>query len=354
MPSLERESPHQDCVYVRQKGEDGNYFPAGSIFTSPGLEKGITTVFIPKGISLTITTANYVDGCADTATLRVTTAAGSFPLCFVPLGGTISGLGLTLAGPQEIKLDVTEACEAYVLGSVSPATYKYKMPLSKKESPDSHEVSAEEQTKKRKLSNGDLSNETPLIFNEDFPVKEQVTLQNDFSQDSQNEGDKIPLSKRQRKKLAKKKAKELADAVAILNKHESKVESSDVNKCETKKTVPLTKERRLPSGVVVKDIIVGTGAPVKLGRKVSILYEGAFPSGQVFDKNKNRNNPLTFRQATGEVIKGLEKGIEGMKVGGEREITIPPEQGYGKKGSGNVVPPNSTLVFSVQLVAIGS
>ncbi len=83
------------------------------------------------------------------------------------------------------------------------------------------------------------------------------------------------------------------------------------------------------------------------------MYEAAFPNGKVFDKSKNRNNPFTFRQGTGEVIKGLEKGLEGMKVGGEREITIPPEQGYGKAGSGKVVPPNSTLVFSVQLVGLG-
>jgi peptidylprolyl isomerase/FKBP-type peptidyl-prolyl cis-trans isomerase FkpA len=67
----------------------------------------------------------------------------------------------------------------------------------------------------------------------------------------------------------------------------------------------------------------------------------------------NKKNPLQFRLGTRQVVRGLEKGLEGMRVGGEREITIPPELGYGKNGSGNVIPPNATLVFSVQLLGVG-
>jgi FKBP-type peptidyl-prolyl cis-trans isomerase len=207
--------------------------------------------------------------------------------------------------------------------------------------------------KERRLSNADSLNESPSTN-----VKKGD--ENASSRKEQEEGEPTQqtLSKRQRKKLAKKKAKELAEAVALLNKHEALGDSNKKKKKkeeegETEKVTSVTKDRRLPSGVYVKDIIVGNGAPVKLGRKVSILYEAAFLNGKVFDKSKNRNNPFAFRQGTGEVIKGLEKGLEGMKVGGEREITIPPEQGYGKAGSGKVVPPNSTLVFSVQLVGLG-
>ena len=212
-------------------------------------------------------------------------------------------------------------------------------------------------SKKRKMSESESQQEIRPIVNEEESNKVAKGLEVTASHSSHNEEDQdsSQLSKKQRRKLAKQKAKELAEAVALLNKHEFKGNKPlEENKTVTKK-VPLllTKERRLPSGVLVKDLIIGMGPTVQLGRNVSILYEGAFPTGKVFDKNKNRNKPLTFRLGTGEVIRGLEKGLEGMKVGGEREITIPPELGYGKKGSSNVVPPNSTLVFSVQLVGLG-
>mmetsp|Transcript_2780 Transcript_2780/g.4314 ORF Transcript_2780/g.4314 Transcript_2780/m.4314 type:complete len:504 (+) Transcript_2780:62-1573(+) len=173
------------------------------------------------------------------------------------------------------------------------------------------------------------------------------------------------LSKKQRKKLAKQKSKELAEALAIQNKHNQAMNTSKSKLASDppgtrsgnkdavgSKAVPLTKERRLKSGVVVKDILIGTGTSLKPGRKVSICYEGRFADGskKVFDKNMNKKKPLTFRQGTGAVIAGLDQGVEGMRVGGEREITIPPELGYGKKGSGNVIPPDATLHFSVQVV----
>ena len=97
------------------------------------------------------------------------------------------------------------------------------------------------------------------------------------------------------------------------------------------KNVSLTKEHWLPSHVLVRDVITGMGPTVKLGQKVLILYEASFPTGRVFDKNKNQNNPLAFWLGTGEVIWGLKKGLEGMKVGGEWEITTPPELGYSKE-----------------------
>jgi FKBP-type peptidyl-prolyl cis-trans isomerase len=162
------------------------------------------------------------------------------------------------------------------------------------------------------------------------------------------------LTKKQRKLQAKQKAKELADAVAEKEGHDKTPKKA---KDVTKKSTPisLSKDRRLRSGVVVNDLIIGNGPGVKPGRQVSILYEGSFPnSDKVFDKNQNKNHPLTFRIGTGEVIRGLEHGIEGMKVGGERTITIPPELAYGKKGSGNTIPKNATLVFSVQLLSTGS
>ena len=111
-----------------------------------------------------------------------------------------------------------------------------------------------------------------------------------------------------------------------------------------------TRERRLDGGIYIRDIIIGAGDQVRAGRKVSVTYVGSFPdTGNVFDKNQNKNNPLVFRLGTGEVIKGLERGIEGMRVGGERTITIPPEMGYGRKGMGKAIPGNATLHFTIQL-----
>lgn len=336
------------------------WFSVGAIFA---VRVAFTTAFlsvtIPAGSSLTVTTANNTEG-GDSATLYIVDEEGQLmPLCCIQKGSTVTGLGLTWVGPQDMQLRASGS-DVNLLGSVTPATYEYKkLPLMEDTEPHIENdallekgSNTKRETKKRKMSDCEHPQETRPIVQEEESNKDAKDLEVTVPDSSHNEEDQAPqLSKKQRKKLAKQKAKELAEAVAFLNKHEGKPSPGEA-KSGTKK-VPLTKERRLPSGVFVNDIIIGTGPIVKLGRKVSILYKAAFPTGKVFDKNKNRNNPLTFRQGTGEVIRGLEKGLEGMKVGGEREITIPPELGYGKKGSSNVVPPNSTLVFSVQLVGLG-
>lgn len=177
---------------------------------------------------------------------------------------------------------------------------------------------------------------------------------NDKKPDEESEqnisSDPIRLTKKQRKKLAKQKEMELQNVVAEVNKHSDKKE--EISKPSEKKG-SLTRKRMIDAGIIVQDIIHGTGSIIRSGRKVSINYVGTFPeSGKVFDKNTSKSNPLCFRVGTGEVIKGLDRGLAGMKVGGERIITIPPELAYGKKGSGNI-PGNSTLCFSVKLLSVG-
>lgn len=158
------------------------------------------------------------------------------------------------------------------------------------------------------------------------------------------------LTKKQRKLLAKKKEQELQKVVAKENHHEAKAAAS--KQVETK-NVSLTRPRMIEGGIVVQDIIHGNGAAVRTGRKVSIHYTGTFPeTDKVFDKNNSKGNPLTFRTGTREVIKGLDQGLVGMKVGGERVITVPPKLGYGKKGSGNI-PGGATLCFAVKLLSVG-
>jgi len=205
--------------------------------------------------------------------------------------------------------------------------------------------------KKRKLSQSESKSQGTGTIQSNDGDEQQVPVQK--------------LTKKQRKKLAKKKAKELEEAVAKSQGHTktgtpttniSSVANANTNtkvSTSTSKSVSLTRQRALPCGVLVQDIIHGTGAAVRSGRKLSINYVGKFADSDVeFDKNTSASRPLTFRVGTGEVIKGLDKGMEGMKVGGERVITIPPKLGYGSKGSGNI-PGNSTLCFEVKLIRIG-
>jgi peptidylprolyl isomerase len=109
-----------------------------------------------------------------------------------------------------------------------------------------------------------------------------------------------------------------------------------------------------PKKLETKDLIAGTGAAAKAGDQVSVQYSGAnFKSGEEFDSSWSRNaEPFSFTLGAGEVIPGWDQGIVGMKVGGRRELIIPPELGYGAAGSPPVIPPNETLVFVVDLLEV--
>ena len=91
--------------------------------------------------------------------------------------------------------------------------------------------------------------------------------------------------------------------------------------------VPTPKQLRKTSGILLTDYIVGKGIEPKLGSKIKVTYEGCFPDGTVFDANLKRKKPFVFRKGTAQVIPGLDMGLEGMRVGGSREIVIPPELG---------------------------
>ena len=102
----------------------------------------------------------------------------------------------------------------------------------------------------------------------------------------------------------------------------------------------------------IEDLKVGTGAEAKTGNSVSVHYVGTLTNGQKFDSSRDRNEPFDFQLGAGMVIEGWDKGVVGMKVGGLRKLTVPPEMGYGKMGYPPVIPPNSTLVFEVELVGV--
>jgi FKBP-type peptidyl-prolyl cis-trans isomerase len=107
------------------------------------------------------------------------------------------------------------------------------------------------------------------------------------------------------------------------------------------------------SGVEYWDIVVGTGATAVPGKPVKVHYTGWLTDGKKFDSSVDRRQPLTFSLGAGEVIKGWDEGVEGMKVGGKRQLRIPPALGYGSRGAGGVIPPNATLIFDVELLDVG-
>jgi FKBP-type peptidyl-prolyl cis-trans isomerase FkpA len=106
------------------------------------------------------------------------------------------------------------------------------------------------------------------------------------------------------------------------------------------------------SGLVIDELIVGEGAEACAGQMVSVHYTGWLTYGSKFDSSKDRNEPFEFALGARHVIAGWDEGVQGMKIGGTRKLTIPPALGYGARGAGGVIPPNATLVFEVELLGL--
>ena len=104
------------------------------------------------------------------------------------------------------------------------------------------------------------------------------------------------------------------------------------------------------TGLIIEELKVGTGAEATAGQYVSVHYTGWLTDGTKFDSSKDRGDPFEFPLGAGHVIRGWDEGVQGMKVGGSRKLTIPSDLGYGARGAGGVIPPNATLVFEVELL----
>ncbi|HEY0721494.1 MAG TPA: FKBP-type peptidyl-prolyl cis-trans isomerase [Gammaproteobacteria bacterium] len=111
-------------------------------------------------------------------------------------------------------------------------------------------------------------------------------------------------------------------------------------------------ERMTDSGLKIDDLVSGDGAEAKAGQQVTVHYTGWLTNGNKFDSSKDRNDPFSFKLGAGQVIRGWDEGVAGMKIGGKRKLTIPPQLGYGARGAGGVIPPNATLVFEVELLDV--
>lgn len=112
-----------------------------------------------------------------------------------------------------------------------------------------------------------------------------------------------------------------------------------------------------PSGLQYEDTVAGTGAEAARGMQVAVHYTGWLyndgQQGAKFDSSRDRNDPFIFGLGLGMVIQGWDEGVQGMKVGGQRTLIIPPGLGYGARGAGGVIPPNATLKFDVELLNVG-
>ncbi|MDP2816566.1 MAG: FKBP-type peptidyl-prolyl cis-trans isomerase [Rectinemataceae bacterium] len=107
----------------------------------------------------------------------------------------------------------------------------------------------------------------------------------------------------------------------------------------------------LPTELMISDIVVGTGAEATPGSSVTVNYTGALPDGTVFDSSIGRG-PFTFGLGAGQVIRGWDEGVAGMKVGGKRRLVIPADKAYGNQAVGGVIPANATLLFEVELLGV--
>ena len=107
-----------------------------------------------------------------------------------------------------------------------------------------------------------------------------------------------------------------------------------------------------PSGLKYVDQVVGTGDVAVAGKTASVHYTGWLENGKKFDSSVDRGQPFSFPLGSGRVIKGWDEGVQGMKVGGKRKLTIPSDLGYGSRGAGGVIPANATLIFDVELLGV--
>lgn len=142
-------------------------------------------------------------------------------------------------------------------------------------------------------------------------------------------------------KRAGKRAKEDAELEAAATKKAKQVDANEP-----------AYPKKVVRGVQVEEIALGKGPMAAKGRKVSILYDGRLINGKRFDKNDNRKHPFKFRLGVGEVIKGMDRGVEGMRVGGKRRLTIPSKLGYGSQGAPPDIPRNATLIFDIEVLKV--
>jgi FKBP-type peptidyl-prolyl cis-trans isomerase FkpA len=151
-------------------------------------------------------------------------------------------------------------------------------------------------------------------------------------------------------------------SIRINNQNQANAAATTISLAQTQTAAPTPPQAMLFPGIITdtvttasglqyKDLVVGTGQTAQTGNTVSVQYTGWLTNGTKFDSSIDRNQPFEFVLGAGNVIKGWDEGVAGMKVGGTRVLYVPPDLGYGANGSGSI-PPNATLVFEVILISV--
>ena len=163
-----------------------------------------------------------------------------------------------------------------------------------------------------------------------------------------------PLPKESPKELTNRVWKTLLSATLVVGVVAFSGCTKKEEPAKTESSAPAADTAAAPtsSGLKIEDLKVGTGAEAVSGKKVTVHYTGTLTDGKKFDSSLDRKQPFTFTLGAHQVIAGWDQGVAGMKVGGKRKLTIPPELGYGASGAGNVIPPNATLIFEIELLKV--
>lgn len=143
-------------------------------------------------------------------------------------------------------------------------------------------------------------------------------------------------------------------ALAGCNENKVKVESKSAAPiaAAAATVVPTAAPTAVLGALQIKDVVVGTGAEAVAGHVVTVHYTGRLLTGKKFDSSVDRGTPFKFPLGAGRVIKGWDQGVAGMKVGGKRQLVIPPHMAYGDQAMGDIIPANATLVFDVELLNV--
>ncbi|XP_033211706.1 46 kDa FK506-binding nuclear protein-like [Belonocnema kinseyi] len=213
-------------------------------------------------------------------------------------------------------------------------------------------------------SDSDDEDQTKLVEADDDEEESEDDDSDDEDEDDDSEDEAEPeqqvakSNKKKQKQQAQNQAGKKQEKQKLVNgKDSSKLDLSKQKKNKSEQqqqqqqqqqNSQQTKRRTIEGGVLVEDLVVGNGAPAKPGRAVTVYYTGRLKNGKKFDETR-QGDGFKFQLGKGEVIKGWDVGISGMKIGGKRRLTIPAAMGYGNKGSPPVIPGNSTLIFDVEL-----
>ncbi|KAF9146403.1 peptidylprolyl isomerase fpr4 [Mortierella sp. GBA39] len=209
------------------------------------------------------------------------------------------------------------------------------------------------------LSGNYLPDDEGMDFDSDeedmYGDEDEEDIDEDEEDEEDDEEETVIVTKGAKRVAQFEEPKKAAAAVPEKKQKVTEAKAVPVKKEEPKKKEAAPKKednkKVLANGLIIEDVKVGTGAAAKSGKKIGMRYIGRLTTGKVFDKNTS-GKPFNFNLGRGEVIKGWDLGIQGMMLGGERRLTIPPALAYGAQGAPPDIPRNATLVFEVKLVTL--